>query len=75
MGFDLPPAPAGEHVTPPLQPDLAGHRLAHDFAHARDLHVEGIEGKQRIAPFTRSEQSGQETVPVSRADQRLAMGE
>ena len=48
---------AGEHVTPPLQPDLAGHRLAHDFAHARDLNVEGVEGKQRPAPFARSEES------------------
>ena len=41
---------AGQHLAPPLQSDFARHRLARHFAHARDLDVESIKRKQRIAP-------------------------
>ena len=74
MRPDLAAALAVEHIAPPLQPDLAGQRIANDLAHARDLQVEGIERKQRAAMLGRRKQRGEKAVPVRRAHQRLAMG-
>src|SRR5262249_25511272 len=60
---------------PPLQPDLARHRIARGVAHACDLYVEGIERKQRGAMLRGREQRGKKAILVRRADERLAMGE
>ena len=56
----------GNAVAPPLQAHLAEHRLAHHFAGARDLGVEGIERQQRVARLGGREQRGQEPVAVAR---------
>ena len=61
------------HIAPPLQADLARHRLARAVAHARDLGIEGIEREQRPALVGRREQRREEAILVGRADQRLAM--
>ena len=49
---------AGQHVGPPLQPHLAGQRLAHLLAHAGNLNVESIDRQQRAPLLGRYEQRG-----------------
>ena len=75
MGLDLAAAGTGQHVAPPLQPDLARQGLTDDLAHARHFDVEGVEREQRVAMLRRRKQGGEETLLVRGADQRLAVGE
>ena len=42
------------HLAPPLQTDLAQHRLGHGLANAGDLVIEGIKRQQRLAPISGS---------------------
>ena len=49
IGPHVSPRLALQRVAPPLQPDLAGHALAHGIAHARDLEIEGIEREEETA--------------------------
>ena len=56
IAFDAAMARAGQHVGPPLQPHLAGQRLADLLAHARNLDIEGVDREQRAALGRRHEQ-------------------
>ena len=62
-----------EHLAPPLQADLARHRLARHLAHAADFDGEGIERGERIAFVRRREQRREIAVAVVLAHQRRAM--
>ena len=64
---------AVEHIAPPLQPDLARHRLAHAVAHAGDLGIEGVEREQRTALLGGRKQRREKAVLVGGADQVFAM--
>ncbi len=50
-------------LPPPLQPDLAEHRLGHGLAYAGDLVIEGVERQKRLAPAGRGEQ--RRLIPVA----------
>ena len=64
---------ARQHLAPPLQADLARHRLARQIAHARNFYIEGIKREQRVAVLRRREQRGEITVPIGLAHQRGAV--
>ena len=53
-----------DDLAPPLQPDLAHHRLADGLAHLRDLDIEGIEREDRVARLRRREQGAEIAVVV-----------
>ncbi len=57
-------------LAPPLQPDLPEHRLGHGFPHPRDLVIEGIERKQRLAAVGRREQRGLIAIAIVTAHDR-----
>ena len=53
-----------DRVAPPLQSDAPEERLAHGFADARNLEIEGVEGEERFALVGRGEERGLEAVAV-----------
>jgi hypothetical protein len=65
ISFRLLTAPAIEHIGPPLQADFARQRFARQFAHPRNLDVEGIERGKRAAFSRRREQRREITVTIS----------
>src|SRR5437879_317900 len=71
------PAPilSAQDLSPPFKPDLAGERIAHHLADARNLEVEGIEREERATTFGRREQGAEETLLVAGTDKRLTMRE
>src|SRR4029077_7522897 len=60
----------GDVLAPPLQPDLAKHRLADGFADSGDLIIERVEREQRFAATGRREQRGLVAVAVVTVHQR-----
>jgi hypothetical protein len=55
---------ARDGLAPPLQANLAQHRLAHGLAHLGDLVVERVEREQALARGRRREQPGEIAVVV-----------
>src|SRR3546814_2601191 len=51
-------------VAPPLQPNLAQHRLADHFPGFCDLKIERVNGKEGFATFRRREQRRQKAVRI-----------
>jgi len=62
-----------QDIAPPLQADLAGHRLARTVAHADDFAIEGVKREQRPPSIGGREQRGEKPVLVGRTDQFLAV--
>ena len=75
MRRGLPGALAQKNFTPPLQPDLARHRLACQIADPRDLRIKRIKRKKRVAPSFRRKQRCQITVAIEFADLAGAVNE
>ena len=67
-------AGAYHRLAPPRQADLGEHRLANGFGDARDLMMEGIEGKQKRPFGGRREQGGEIAVRIAAPDRFLASG-
>src|SRR6478736_589953 len=67
----------GDIFAPPLEPDLAEHRLSDAFAHPCNLVVEGVKREQRLATRGRGKQH--RLIPVAvvaphqRRDRRQAV--
>ena len=53
-----------DDLAPPLQANLAKHRLGHDLSHAGDLVVEGKQREEGAAPLGRGKQHGLVAVAV-----------
>src|SRR2546423_11168809 len=60
----------GDIFAPPLQPDLAEHRLGDALAHPCNLVVEGVKREQRLATRGRGKQHRLKPVAVVALDQR-----
>src|SRR5260370_14204043 len=60
----------GDIFAPPLEPDLAEHRLSDAFAHPCNLVVEGVKREQRLATRGRGKQHRLIPFPVVAPRQR-----
>ena len=74
VGAHVAPRLALEGVAPPLQADLAGHRVRGRLAHPRDGQAEGVEREEMRAGGGRREQGRVVAVRVAGPHEILAMG-
>ena len=63
-----------DRVAPPLQPDLAQHRLRDDFGGLRGFEIEGVKRVKRLAARGRGEQRRKIALAVEAAHLRRAVG-